>query len=557
MKDLSLEFKSNLQKLFIEKRFSELEVQIENIGKIQDLPNNIFYLYAISKSLNPLSKKDDLMLATEFLIQIYNKNKKNLEPLFNLVVVSLKAKTYKKTLKILHEAFIENPKNEKIIDALAKFNYILANNEEAYRYYKLLFEINPNQILSRPTFLTLLNYYPLITQKEYLKESKLYVDIIEKNLNENFTFNISAQQKIKIGFFSSDFKKHSVSFFLKDFLNNLDKTEFELNAFSNLDVLKNDELTEVLKKTFDNWYDIFNYNDLDLIEFIRKKNINILIDLNGFTLGNRLNIFANRVAPVQILWLGYCNSIGLNNMDYMISDENCIKDNEHHNYTEKIISLPKIWNSMSNPPNLPMISELPYLKRKIFTFGSFNNFQKISSKTIEIWSKILNNTNSRLVLKNSIIDNEEINQNLREKFFDNKVKEEQIQILNFQKNSFDHLSFYNDIDLALDTFPYNGVTTTFESILMGVPVLTLKGFNFNSRCGESINKNLKLENFIAESYDDYYLKALNLCKNIDYLKNLRNELRDNAISSPLFDNKNFALVFSNKIKKIWENFVKG
>ncbi len=557
MKDLSLEFKSNLQKLFIEKRFSELETEIENIGKIKDLPNNIFYLYAISKSLNPLSKKDDLILATEFLIQIYNKNKKNLEPLFNLVVVSLKAKTYKKTLKILYEAFIENPKNEKIIDALAKFNYILANNEEAYKYYKLLFEINPNQILSRPTFLTLLNYYPLITQKEYLKESKLYVDIIEKNLNENFSFNTSSQKKIKIGFFSSDFKKHSVSFFLKDFLNNLDKKEFELNAFSNLDVLKNDELTKVLKKTFDNWYDIFNYNDLDLIEFIRKKNINILIDLNGFTLGNRLNIFANRVAPIQILWLGYCNSIGLNNMDYMISDENCIKDNEQHNYTEKIIFLPKIWNSMSNPTNLPVISELPYLKRKIFTFGSFNNFQKISSKTIEIWSKILNNTNSRLVLKNSIIDNEEINQNLREKFFDNKVKEEQIQILNFQKNSFDHLSFYNDIDLALDTFPYNGVTTTFESILMGVPVLTLKGFNFNSRCGESINKNLKLENFIAESYDDYYLKAINLYKNIDYLKNLRKELRNSAISSPLFDNKNFALVFSKKIKKIWENFIKG
>ena len=282
-----------------------------------------------------------------------------------------------------------------------------------------------------------------------------------------------------------------------------------------------------------------------------------MIDLNGYTFGNRLNIFLNRVAPIQILWLGYCNSIGLNNMDYMISDENCIKDNEQHNYTEKIIFLPKIWNSMSNPTNLPVISELPYLKRKIFTFGSFNNFQKISSKTIEIWSKILNNTNSRLVLKNSIIDNEEINQNLREKFFDNKVKEEQIQILNFQKNSFDHLSFYNDIDLALDTFPYNGVTTTFESILMGVPVLTLKGFNFNSRCGESINKNLKLENFIAESYDDYYLKAINLYKNIDYLKNLRKELRNSAISSPLFDNKNFALVFSKKIKKIWENFIKG
>ena len=92
---------------------------------------------------------------------------------------------------------------------------------------------------------------------------------------------------------------------------------------------------------------------------------------------------------------------------------------------------------------------------------------------------------------------------------------------------------------------------------MGVPVLTLKGFNFNSRCGESINKNLKLENFIAESYDDYYSKALDFYENLEYLKNLRKVLRSNAISSPLFDNKNFALIFSKKIKKIWENFIKG
>ena len=200
---------------------------------------------------------------------------------------------------------------------------------------------------------------------------------------------------------------------------------------------------------------------------------------------------------------------------------------------------------------------MPYLRKKIFTFGSFNNFQKISSKTIEIWSKILNNTNSRLVLKNSITDNEEVKQNLREKFIFNKVKAEQIHILDFQKDRLDHLSLYNDIDLALDTFPYNGVTTTFESVLMGVPVLTLKGFNFNSRCGESINKNLKLENFIAESYDDYYSKALDFYENLEYLKNLRKVLRSNAISSPLFDNKNFALIFSKKVKKIWENFIKG
>ena len=557
MNDLSFEFKSNLQKLFVEKKFSELETEIESLGNLQNLPENIFYLYAISKSLNPQSKKKDLLLATDFLAQLYLKNKKNLEPLYNLVVVSLKARTYKKTLKILNEAFNENPKNEKIIDALAKFHYVLANINESYRYYKLLFEINPNQILSRSSFLTLLNYYPFITQSEYLDQCKLFTNLIEKNFNDILDFDKSKNQKIKLGFFSSDFKKHSVSYFIKDLIRNINKNDFELSAFSNLDVLHNDELTYKLKKIFDNWYDIFNYKDPDLINFIRKKKIDILIDLNGYTYGNRLNIFANRVSPIQILWLGYCNSVGLKNMDYMISDENCIKDNEYHNYTEKIICLPKIWNSMSKPSELPPISELPCLKSKIFTFGSFNNFQKISSKTIEIWSKILINTNSRLVLKNSIIDNEEINQNLKEKFLDNKVKAEKINILNFQKDNYDHLSFYNDIDIALDTFPYNGVTTTFESVLMGVPVLTIKGFNFNSRCGESINKNLNLENFIAKNHDDYYLKAIDLHKDINYLKNLRKELRNKAFSSSLFDNKNFAEIFSKKLKTIWENYIKG
>ena len=557
MNDLSLEFKSNLQKLFIEKKFSELEIEIESRGNLQNLPENIFYLYAISKSLNPQSKKKDLLLATEFLAQLYYKNKKNLEPLYNLVVVSLKARTYKKTLKILNEAFKENPKDEKIIDGLAKFHYVLTNIDESYKYYKLLFEINPNQIFSRGSFLTLLNYYPLITQNEYIEQCKLYTNLIEKNLKDDFIFNKNQNQKIKLGFFSSDFRKHSVGYFLKALVKNIEKNDFELNAFSNLNLSNHDELTNELKKIFDNWFDIINYKDFDLINFIREKKIDILIDLNGYTFGNRLNIFANRVAAIQVLWLGYCNSVGLKNMDYMISDENCIKNNERYNYTEKIICLPKIWNSMSIPSNLPSVSELPCLKRKKFTFGSFNNFQKISSKTIEIWSKILINTNSRLVLKNSIIDNEEINQNLKEKFLDNKVKAEQIDILNFQKDNYDHLSFYNNIDIALDTFPYNGVTTTFESILMGVPVLTIKGFNFNSRCGESINKNLNLENFIAKNHDDYYLKALDLHKDINYLKSLRKELRNKAFSSPLFDNKNFAKIFSEEIKTIWENFIKG
>lgn len=556
MKDLSLEFKSRLQKLFVEKKFSNLELEIEGFDNIKNLPNNILYLYAISKSLNPQSKEDDYKLALDLLLEVYQENKKNLEPLYNSVIVSLKGKTYIKVVKILLETFNANPKDLKIIEGLAKLNYILANTEQSYKYYKLLFENKPNQKISRNSFLTLLNYHPKVSQDEYLKECKKYSNILEKDLNFDFNYQRIQKQKIKLGFFSSDLKKHSVSFFLKGLIKNIDKNQFEVTAFSNLDLSNNDEMTHEIKKLCDDWYDVINFNDTDLINLIRKKNINILIDLNGYTFGNRANIFANRVAPIQILWLGYCNSTGLKNMDYIISDINCIKKNEEHHYSEKIIYLPNIWNSMHKPSNLPEISKPSDVSGEVFTFGSFNNFQKISSETILVWSKILNNTNSRIILKNSIIDNEEINQNLKEKFLKNNVMKDKVYIHNYQKESSDHLSLYNKIDLALDTFPYNGVTTTFESVLMGVPVLTLKGFNFNSRCGESINKNLNLQNFIAENYDDYYLKALDFYKNRVQLKELRKTLRDKAISSPLFDNKNFTSIFSEKIKVLWENFLK-
>ena len=412
MDDLNLEFKSKLQKLFIEKKFSTLEFEIESLGDIKNLEGEILYLYAISKSLNPNSKKNDYISALNLFIQAYKKNKKNLEPLYNSVVVSLKAEMYKDTIKILLEALEKNPKNEKIIDGLAKLNNVLGNMEESYNFYKLLFEINPNQVLSRQTFLTLLNYHPLIDQNEYLKQCRLYTSIIEKNIKNNFDKQKTKNKKIKLGFFSSDLRKHSVSYFLKDLIKNIDKKEFEIIAFSNVDKSLNDEMTIELKKSFDYWHDVINYKDLELVDFIRKKNLNIIIDLNGYTFGNRSNVFAERVAPIQVTWLGYCNSTGLKNMDYLITDQNLIKKDEENLYSEKIIYMPNIWNSMSEPSNLPEVSEAPSGKNKIFTFGSFNNFQKISNKTISTWSKILNNTSSRIILKNSIMDNDEINQNL-------------------------------------------------------------------------------------------------------------------------------------------------
>ena len=152
-------------------------------------------------------------------------------------------------------------------------------------------------------------------------------------------------------------------------------------------------MTNLLKKSFDKWNDIKGLSDRELLILSKNLDINIMIDLNGFTVGNRITALKARCAPLQISWLGYCNTLGIKNMDFLFSDKNLIKKEEENLYTEEILYLPNIWNSMSPKSNLPDLKKLPSKRHKLFTFGSFNNFTKISNECIRVWSKIINNSN--------------------------------------------------------------------------------------------------------------------------------------------------------------------
>ena len=246
--------------------------------------------------------------------------------------------------------------------------------------------------------------------------------------------------------------------------------------------------------------------------------------------------------------MGYCNTTGLKNMDYIISDPNLIRLNEEKFYSEKVIYLPKIWNShcgfdlerIENPP--------PFLKNKFFTFGSFNNFDKINPDVISVWSNILKKINgSKLILKSSKIKHGL--DRLKALFKENGVLDS-IKFIGREKEFKDHLNAYNEIDIALDTFPYNGVTTSFEAIWMGVPVLAMAGYNFNSRCGESINKNLGIDQMIARDESDYVQKIVNLSNNDDDYIKLRKFVYENALKSPLFDNQDYSKSFFEALEQI-------
>ncbi len=353
--------------------------------------------------------------------------------------------------------------------------------------------------------------------------------------------------KTRVGFLSADIiQGHSITYFLKSILTNYNKKKLEIFLFLNNP--KEDQSTEKFRNLVDQTINISNLDNVSALNKVRELKIDIMIDLMGYTSTQRLELFKNRMAKKQIIWMGYCNTTGLKNMDYIISDPNLIYPSEEKFYSEKVIYLPKIWNAhcgfdferTENPP--------PFIKNKYFTFGSFNNFDKINSDVISTWAKILKKIdNSKLVLKSST--KRLATKRLKELFKKEDVLDS-IKFIDREPEFKNHLENYKHIDIALDTFPYNGVTTSFEAIWMGVPVLTMAGYNFNSRCGESINKNLNMEQLIAKDKEDYIQKMINLTNNHHSYINLRKSVFLGAIKSPLFNIRDYSKSFFEALERI-------
>ena len=554
MSDLNVDLKKKLLDLYNNKRFSEIEFELELLGDLEKQSSSIMMTYAVAKTLNLKSKKKDYEKAAYYFEKVYILNKNNLDALYNLIIVSTKSRAYDYVMPHLIERHKIEKKDQKVIWGLSKINFMLGNISESFYYLSKLIKINPNYPDAFTEYLLISNYISSISQEEYFKQTLEFDRLLNTEIKPLIKIDKNIKKKIKLAFLSPDFKTHSVSFFLKDFLSKINKNDFEILAFSNLEINYHDEMTNELKQFFDEWYDIKKMSDSELVNLARSQNIDIFIDLAGFTFGNRIQAFKKRCSPIQISWLGYCNTLGIKNMDYIIVDLNLIKKEEQSLYSEKILYLPKIWSVMSKQKNLPNINNLPAKQNSIFTFGSFNNFAKLSDKTIKLWSKILNNTNSRLILKTGSKTSALAFKNILKKFNEHDVQENKILILNKNSSRKEHLSEYNNIDIALDPFPYPGVTTTFEAITMGVPVLTMRGSNFNSRCGESINLNLGMNEFIARDEKDYFDKAVEVQKNLKKLELLRRSLREKALNSPLFDVNNFTIDFTSILKRVWNNY---
>ena len=533
------------KKLFQEKKFQDIISDIEK-SDYQKTPQ-LLHILGISKSFESRDKKT-LVSARENFRSAYLIDKESnlgLEALSNFIKLSASLLDVKDALKYYEQI---NPKsliNLPILKAVSDVYKYTLQVKKRLDILKKIIEIDKNSHDIWCSYIYANNFINDWSQEQFLNYSKEYCQLLKRYNFDDLKIDTNIlDRKIKLGFFSSDFiQDHSIMYFLSGLLKNLDKDKFEIFAISNS---KNDTKSETIRNKFDYWINVRSLNDKDSINLLREKKIDIVFDLMGFTSDSRLVLFKNRIAPIQISWLGYCNTTGIKEMDYLIADKKLIFKDEEKFYSEKIIKL-NIWNAHEGYNSERKKVETPAIKKGFITFGSFNNFNKISTQALNIWCKILKkNKNSILILKSSRVYN-------TDSLFEIFKKEDlmdRVEILNTSKNFSDHLKNYEYIDLALDTFPYNGVTTTFEALWKGVPVLTIQGTNFNSRCGSSILYNLGLKYLIANDESDYLLKASELSSNFQMLKNLREEIFNNLLNTKLFKSKNFANDFESNIIKI-------
>ena len=552
----NLEFE--LEALLREKKYSEIIFEITTKTKEEERNAGLFVLLGISRiSLNK-KNKDQVQLAVDDFKKGYLKEKtseNSLNALVNFILASVILSDFENTDVNFDE--IKNFYKElpKIHQAKRAINIAMTSICSKFVDHEVML-LHLEKVIKSGDFISndLCNYgYWRCFDKNWSqREFFEYGKFVEKNLPEYPQDQIAKlskkkNNKINLGILSADLKNgHSITFFLKTILSNYNKDEIEIYLFSN-QINANaisKEISDLVFKTID----ISKLSNLNALNKIREENLDIIIDVMGYTSRNRIGLFKNRVAKKQVLWMGYCNTTGLKNMDYIIADPNLIYKDEKNYYAEQVLYLPEIWNThcgfdferKENPP--------PLLKNNYITFGSFNNPAKINKNVIFCWSKILKEIeNSKLIIKCSN-DKKKLDriESLMEK---NGVLDSVIFHKRFEDKK-DHLNLYNEVDIALDTFPYNGVTTSFEAIWMGVPVITMAGYNFNSRCGESINKNLNMEQLIAKNEDDYVSKAVSLSTDRDKFLNIRKSIFLDAIDSPLFNKKRFAENFFNSLREI-------
>lgn len=368
---------------------------------------------------------------------------------------------------------------------------------------------------------------------------------------------ITPQRKLRIGYLSPDFRRHSVYYFIAPLLAHHDCDKFEIFCYSSVE--KPDTYTDRIRALTHRWREVVAMSDEQVAATICEDQIDILIDLAGHTANTRLGVLAMDPAPVQATYLGYPATTGLPSVDYRVTDAYADPPGQtDHLYTETLVRLPGCFLTYAPAENSPDIAQPPQITNGRVTFGSFNNATKITPTTAALWSRVLRALpDAHLVLKAHLLEQADTRHYVLRLFAQNGVRASRVTLLPFFDATADHLNFYNTIDIALDPYPYNGTTTTCEALWMGVPVITLVGPTHYARVGLTLLHSVGLSEFAAHDADSYVRAAVNLANDLDRRAQLRVELRNQLKRSALCDHVTFARGFEAGLEYMWTSDVQG
>lgn len=360
-----------------------------------------------------------------------------------------------------------------------------------------------------------------------------------------------AQGKLRVGYVSPDFRGHALPFFIEPILESHDRSRFQIVCYSDADV--EDAVTHRLRKLDVCWRATARVSNSALAQQIVDDGVDILVDLAGHTAGGlRMPLFLSKPAPIQVSWLGYLNTTGLETMDYRITDRHAAPPGTEAYHTERLVRIPHSLWCYRAPVTAPRIASPPRLRRGVVTFGSFHNLAKVTPQVRRVWAQLMQRLpGSSLLIAAHGAD--ALASNIKAQFAEYGVEGSRIEC-HGGKPLESYLALHNSVDICLDAFPYSGGTTTFHAIWMGVPVITLNGRNVVSRGGVSILSTLGLTDLVAQTEEQYVDIALRLATDEKRLSLLREGLRHLIARSPLMDEKSFTHNLENSYREMWQSW---
>jgi predicted O-linked N-acetylglucosamine transferase (SPINDLY family) len=445
----------------------------------------------------------------------------------------------------------QNPTSEMGLTLLGACLGRLGETAAAIQHFDRALEIRPDcdEAITRKIFY--LDFLPDADFAAQQATRRYWWDAIGSKLPRRklAARSLDPQKRIVVGYVSSDFRTHSAAFAFLPVLRSHDKANFQINCYSSS--ATRDSLAAVFQSLADVWIDAHSLSDDELADRIQADGVDVLVDLSGYTSGNRVGVFARKPAPVQVTAWGSGTGTGLQTMDYFFADPVTIPQNVRHLFAERVYDLPSVITM--EPIFEVQSSALPLLRNGFVTFGVFNRIDKISDEVLAVWSKLLRTvTGSKIVVKHFALDEAFLRDGLVGRFAAQGVPQDRVICIGSTERR-DHLQAFENIDISLDPFPQNGGISTWESLYMGIPVVAKLGNGASSRVAGAILKAVGLDDWVADDHDGYVAIAQKYASMPSHLEKLRADLPATIANSPAGN----VMVYTQKVEAGYRQFWRG